>query len=118
MRQSLRPKKGFAQSFSAFKRLMQYHRRYYWFVVAIVVLALVRSVLFTIEPLYTTLIINDVIGAGNIDLLGGYLLVIVFAGIGFAMSNFMVIFVHGVMSQYIVRDLRTDYYRSLQRQIL
>jgi ABC-type multidrug transport system fused ATPase/permease subunit len=114
--ESLRPKKGFVQSFSAFKRLMQYHRRYYWFVVAIVILALVRSVLFTIEPLYTTLIINNVIGAGNTGLLSGYLLVIVFAGIGFAMSNFLVIFVHGIMSQSIVRDLRTEYYRSLQRK--
>jgi ABC-type multidrug transport system fused ATPase/permease subunit len=114
--ESLRPKKEFAQSFSAFKRLMHYHRRYYWFIAAIVVLALVRSVLFTIEPLYTTLIINNVIGAGNTDLLSGYLLVIVLAGIGYAVSNFLVIFVHGIMSQFIVRDLRTEYYRSLQRK--
>ena len=111
---ALRPKKGFTQSFSAFKRLMQYHKRYYLFVAAIGIVALVRSVLFTIEPLYTTLIINDVIGAGKTELLSGYLLVIVLAGIGFALTNFSVIFVHGIMSQYIVRDLRTDYYRALQ----
>src|SRR5512136_1573230 len=113
---SLRPKKGFAQSFSAFKRLMRYHRRYAWLVVLIVILALARSVLFTIEPLYTTLIINNVIGAGETSLIGEYLLVIVFAGVGYAVTNFLVISVHGVMSQYIVRDLRTEYYRSLQRK--
>ena len=111
---SLKPKKGFTQSFSAFKRLMKYHRRYYWFVVAIVILALIRSILFTIEPLYTTFIINNVIGENKTGLLWSYLQVIILAGIGYAISNFILIFVHGVMSQYIVRDIRTEYYRSLQ----
>lgn len=111
---SLKPKKSFTQSFSAFKRLMKYHKRYYWFIVAIVILALVRSILFSLEPLYTTLIIDKVLGENNTSLLWGYLLVIILAGIGYAISNFVLIFVHGVMSQYIVRDVRTEYYRSLQ----
>jgi ABC-type multidrug transport system fused ATPase/permease subunit len=94
---------------------MKYHRRYYWFIVAIVILAVIRSILFALEPLYTTLIINNVIGPpSNTSLLWGYLLVIIVAGIGFAISNFVLTFVHGVMSQYIVRDIRTEYYRSLQ----
>jgi ABC-type multidrug transport system fused ATPase/permease subunit len=46
--------------------------------------------------------------------LPGYLLVIILAGVGYAISNFVLLFVHGVMSQYIVRDIRTEYYRSLQ----
>jgi ABC-type multidrug transport system fused ATPase/permease subunit len=111
---SLKPKKSFTQSFSAFKRLMKYHKRYYWFIVAIVILALVRSILFSLEPLYTTLIIDKVLGENNTSLLWGYLLVIILAGIGYAISNFVLIFVHGVMSQYIVRNVRTEYYRSLQ----
>jgi ABC-type multidrug transport system fused ATPase/permease subunit len=112
---SLKPQRGFRQSFSAFKRLMQYHRRYYWFIAAIVILALVRSILFSIEPLYTTFIIINVIGPpSNTSLLPGYLLVIVLAGIGYAISNFILTYVHGVMSQYIVRDIRANYYRSLQ----
>ena len=112
---SLKPKKGFRESFSAFQRLMNYHKRYYWFIAAIVVLALVRAILFTIEPLYTTYIINYVIGPPtNTSLLPGYLLVIITAGIGYAITNFVLTFLHGVMSQYIVRDIRTDYYRSLQ----
>ncbi|HVO85736.1 MAG TPA: ABC transporter ATP-binding protein, partial [Candidatus Eisenbacteria bacterium] len=114
---SLKPKKGFTQSFSAFKRLMNYHKRYYWFIAAIVVLAVIRSILFSLEPLYTSKIIIDVIGPpSNTSLLWGYLLVIVSAGIGYAISNFVLTFVHGVMSQYIVRDVRTDYYRALQRK--
>jgi ABC-type multidrug transport system fused ATPase/permease subunit len=112
---SLKPQKGFTQSFSAFKRLMKYHRRYCWFIVAIVILALVRSILFSLEPLYTTFIIINVIGPpSNTSLLWGYLSIIVLAGIGYAISNFVLTLVHGVMSQYIVRDIRTEYYRSLQ----
>jgi ABC-type multidrug transport system fused ATPase/permease subunit len=112
---SLRPQKGFTQSFSAFKRLMKYHRRYSWYVAAIITLSAVRSILVSIEPLYTTYIIINVIGPpSNLSLLPGYLLVIILAGIGWAVSNFVLLFVHGVMSQYIVRDIRTDYYRSLQ----
>lgn len=112
---SLKPQKGFTQSFSAFKRLMQYHRRYPWYVVAIAILAVIRSILFSVEPLYTYFIIINVIGPPtNTSLLPGYLLVIILAGVGYAVSNFVLIYVHGVMSQYIVRDVRTEYYRSLQ----
>ena len=112
---SLKPQKGFAQSYSAFKRLLQYHRRYPWHVAAIVVLAVIRSILFSLEPLYTSYIIIYVIGPPtNTSLLLGYLLVIVLAGIGYAITNFILTYLHGVMSQYIVRDIRSEYYRSLQ----
>jgi ATP-binding cassette subfamily B protein len=112
---SLKPQKGFAQSYSAFKRLLQYHRRYPWYVTAIVVLAVIRSILFSLEPLYTSYIIIYVIGPPtDTSLLMGYLLIIVLAGIGYAITNFILTYVHGVMSQYIVRDIRSEYYRSLQ----
>jgi ATP-binding cassette subfamily B protein len=112
---SLKPQKGFTQSFSAFRRLLQYHRRYPWHVAAIVVLAVLRSILFSLEPLYTSYIIIYVIGPPtDTSLLMGYLLVIVLAGIGYAITNFLLTYVHGVMSQYIVRDIRSEYYRSLQ----
>jgi ABC-type multidrug transport system fused ATPase/permease subunit len=112
---SLKPQKGFAQSYSAFKRLLQYHRRYPWHLAAIVVLAVIRSILFSLEPLYTSYIIIYVIGPPtNQSLLPVYLLVIVTAGIGYAITNFILTYVHGVMSQYIVRDIRSEYYRSLQ----
>jgi len=112
---SLKPQKGFTQSFSAFKRLLQYHRRYPWHVAAIVALAVIRSILFSLEPLYTSYIIIYVIGPPtDTSLLMGYLLVIVMAGIGYAITNFILTYVHGMMSQYIVRDIRSEYYRSLQ----
>ena len=112
---SLKPEKSFTESFSAFKRLMKYHSRYYRYIVPIVILSAIRAILFSLEPLYTTKIIIDVIGPPqNLSLLPGYVLVIVLAGLGFAISNFVITFLHGVMSQCIVRDIRTEYYRSLQ----
>jgi ABC-type multidrug transport system fused ATPase/permease subunit len=112
---SLRPQKGFTQSFAAFKRMMNYHKKYPWHVAAIATFAVIRSILFSLEPLYTTFIIINVLGPPtNTSLLPGYLLVIMLAGIGWATSNFILTYVHGVMSQYIVRDIRTEYYRSLQ----
>ncbi len=111
---SLKPQKSFVESFSAFRRLLKYHRRYLWIILVIAILALIRSIMFAQEPLYTSLIIDRVIGQGNTDLLLGYMLIIMLAGLGYAVSNFVLTYVHGVMSQYIVRDIRTDYYRSLQ----
>jgi ABC-type multidrug transport system fused ATPase/permease subunit len=112
---SLKPQKGFAQSFLDLKRLLQYHRKYPWHVAAIVVLAVLRSILFSLEPLYTSYIIIYVIGPPtNTSLLMDYLLVIVLAGMGYAITNFILTYLHGVMSQYIVRDVRSEYYCSLQ----
>ena len=112
---SLNPEKGFAQSFSTLRRLLNYHKRYPSYLAAITILALIRAILFAIEPLYTYYIIVNVIGPpSNTSLLPGYLLVIVLAGTGYAITNFILTYVHGRMSQFIIRDIRTDYYRSLQ----
>lgn len=112
---SLTPQKGLTESFSAFKRLMTYHKRYYLFITSITILSVIRAILFSLEPLYTTYIIINVIGPPqNLSLLPGYVMIIVLAGVGYAITNFIVTYMHGVMSQYIIRDIRTEYYRSLQ----
>jgi ABC-type multidrug transport system fused ATPase/permease subunit len=111
---SLKTKKSFTESISAFKRLVRYHRRYILYVVIITVLSVFRSYLFTLEPLYTSLIIDKVIIGGSYDLLMSYLLMIFTAGAGFALLNFIVAYVNGMMSQRIVRDIRSEYYSSLQ----
>jgi len=111
---SLKPKKSFTQSVYAFKRLLRYHRKYVPFIAAITVLAVLRSYLFTLEPMYTSLIIDKVIVGGNYDILVYYLTVIFLSGVGFGVTNFFISYVHGMMSQYIVRDIRSEYYSSLQ----
>lgn len=110
---SLKVTRSFTQSISAFKRLIKYHKRYIPFIVATVAISILRSYLFTLEPIYTSLIIDKVIVGGNANLLPQYLLMIFLAGVGFGFTNFLISFINGVMSQLIIRDIRSHYYSSL-----
>ena len=112
--ESLKMTKSFAQSITAFKRLIGYHSGYIKYMIAIVILSIIRSYLFTLEPIYTSYIIDRVIVGGNYDLLMNYLMIIFAAGTGFALVNFLVASINGMASQYIVRDIRSGYYSSLQ----
>jgi ABC-type multidrug transport system fused ATPase/permease subunit len=113
---ALKPRKSFAESVSALKRLLAYHKRYGLFILLIVVLSIARSFLFTLEPLYTSLIIDEVIIAGQYDLLLSFLEIIMASGMGVGLCAFAMTYVQGVMSQYIVRDIRSEYYASLQEK--
>jgi ATP-binding cassette subfamily B protein len=111
---SLKPKKSLAESVSIFKRLLKYHKKYYLFISAIVIFCAVRAYLSVLEPLYTYLIVQNVVEKGITSLLPNYLLIILSSGIGAAVISFIISLVNGAMSQYIVRDIRSDYYTSLR----
>jgi len=113
---ALKPRKSFKESASALKRLLAYHRKYGLYILLTVGLSVVRSYLFTLEPLYTSLIIDKVIGGGAYDLLLGYLAMILVSGVGVGLCAFAMAYIQGVMSQYIVRDIRSEYYSSLQEK--
>jgi len=49
------------RSVKAFKRLLRYHSPYSYLFIFIIALAALRSYLFTLEPLYTSQIIDEVI---------------------------------------------------------
>ncbi len=111
---SLKPKKSFTESITAFKRLIKYHRKYILLIGVIVVLSFIRAYLFTLEPLYTSMIIDDVIISGKHEMLTGYITAILLVGIGFAAVNFFISYLNGLTALFIVRDIRSDYYASLQ----
>jgi ABC-type multidrug transport system fused ATPase/permease subunit len=113
---ALKPRKSFAESVSALKRLLTYHKRYGLYIFLTVVLSIARSLLFILEPLYTSFIIDKVIIAGQYDLLLGFLEIIMASGVGVGLCAFAMAYVQGVMSQYIVRDIRSEYYASLQEK--
>jgi len=113
---NLKPRKSFAESASALKRLLTYHRKYVPYIFLTVVLSIVRAFLFTLEPLYTSYIIDQVIIGGQYDLLPGFLEIIVVSGMGVGFCAFAMTYVQGVMSQYIVRDIRSEFYASLQEK--
>jgi ATP-binding cassette subfamily B protein len=70
--------------------------------------------LFTLEPLFTAQIIDLVITQGKQDLLPGLVSNIVLAVVGFGIVNFVVSYGQGYLAQMVTRDLRSDYYSSLQ----
>jgi len=111
---SLKPKKSFTESIDAFKRLIKYHRKYLPLIIVVVVLSFLRTFLFTLEPLYTSLIIDDVIINGRHEMLVSYVTIILLAGIGFAAVNFFISYLNGLVALLIIRDVRSDYYASLQ----
>jgi ATP-binding cassette subfamily B protein len=111
---TIKTQAGLSRSVGAFKRLLKYHKPYAYFLIAIAALSVLRAYLFTLEPLYTSQIIDGVIVGGKYDLLSGLVLNIVLAVVGFGIVNFVIAYVHGYVAQLMIRDIRSDYYASLQ----
>ncbi len=104
------------RSVKAFKIVAKYNKPYFVFLGLIVLLSAARSYLFTLEPLYTAQIIDQVIVANDYDLLMGLLIRIFLAVTGFGLLNFAIIFLNGYTAKTIIRDVRSDYYKSLQEK--
>jgi ATP-binding cassette subfamily B protein len=111
---TIKTQAGLSRSVGAFKRLLRYHKPYAYFIFAIVALSVLRAYLFILEPLYTAQIIDNVIVGGKYELLSGLILNIVLAVVGFGIVNFVITYVHGYTAQFMIRDIRSDYYASLQ----
>jgi ATP-binding cassette subfamily B protein len=104
------------RSTSAFKRIIKYHKRYLYLIALILGLTVVGSYLFTLEPIYTAQIIDLVITQGKTQYLQGLVSNIVLAVVAFGLVNFVSAYAQGYLSQMISKDLRSDYYSSLQRK--
>jgi ABC-type multidrug transport system fused ATPase/permease subunit len=104
------------RSTSAFKRIIKYHKRYQYLIALILGLTVAASYLFTLEPIYTAQIIDLVITQGKTQYLQGLVLNIVLAVVAFGLVNFVSAYAQGYLSQMISKDLRSDYYSSLQRK--
>ena len=111
---SIRTQANIPGSARTFKRLIGYHRPYVHFFIGITVLAVLRSYVFTLEPLYTAQIIDQVIIQGNYDLLEGLVLRIVLVAGIFGILNYVITYTQGYTAQLIIRNVRSDYYSSLQ----
>ena len=112
---SLQTSRSLSETRDAFMRLLRYHRKFIHYFIAIVAMAVARSYVFALEPLYTAQIIDQVITQGNYDLLLPLVEAILVATGLFALLNYGVIFLQAYTAQLIERNIRTDYYASLQR---
>ncbi len=112
--ESIRTEASISRSTNMFKNLLRYHKPFIPIVIVILVLAAVRSYAFILEPLYTAEIIDEVIIQGKNDLLLGLVLKIVAATGAYAALNFAITYIQGYVAQLILRNVRSDYYASLQ----
>jgi len=112
------PTKGdIPRSLRAFRRLIKYHKPYLHIFALITAISALRAYLFTLEPYYTTLIFDNVIGPpSNTGLLYGYVLIIVLAVLAFGLTDLLVKYLNGYAAQLIIRDIRNDYYASIQHK--
>jgi len=111
---TIKTQAGLIGSAGTFRRILKHHRPYLLLSIGIFGLAVLAAYLFTLEPLFTAQIIDLVITQGKQDLLPGLVLNIVLAVVGFGIVNFVVSYGQGYLAQMVTRDLRSDYYSSLQ----
>ena len=111
---SIKTQAELSRSVEAFKRLLKYQKSYTHYIIFIAILCILRSYLFTLEPLYTSQIIDEVIVAGHQELLFDLVMKIMVTMIIFGMLNLVIGYVHGYFAQMVTRDVRSDYYASLQ----
>lgn len=104
------------RTISVLRTMLSYQRRYVHYLVAVVLLSIARSYLFTLEPLYTAQIIDKVVTQGHYDLLQGLVMNIVFSVTGFALANWAITYLMGRSAQLTIRDIRNTYYESLQKK--
>jgi ATP-binding cassette subfamily B protein len=113
---SIRTQAQIRRSTGVFRRLLGYHRRYLHLIGVTFGLTVLGAYLFTLEPLYTAQIIDLVITQGKTDLLLGLVTNIVLAVAAFAAVNFLITYLQGYLAQLVVKDIRSDYYYSLQHK--
>ncbi len=104
------------RSTSTFKRLLKYHRAYLHLIAAILAVTVLAAYLFSLEPLFTAQVIDLVISKGKSEFLLGLVVNIVLAVVGLGTTNFVNAYAQGYLAQMVARDLRSDYYSSLQRK--
>lgn len=101
----------------ALNRLLKYHKPYLHIYALITAFSVLRAYLFTLEPYYTSQIFDNVIGPpSNTGLLLGYVLDIVLAVLAFGLTDLIVKYLNGYAAQSIIRDIRNDYYASVQHK--
>jgi ABC-type multidrug transport system fused ATPase/permease subunit len=114
---TIKTQAGLLGSRGTFRRLLKYHRRYLHFIILILGLTILAAYLFTLEPLYTAQIIDSISPpGGKMDVVPGLVLAIVIAVVSYGIVNFVMTYIQGYFAQLIVRDLRSDYYSSLQQK--
>ena len=113
---AMKPRTDIMGSGKEFRMVLRYHRPYLHFCAITIIFSAARATLFALEPLYLAQIINLVIIGGQTALLPGLVLSTVLAVLGVGMFTFFETFTNSYLAEMIIRDIRSDYYRSLEEK--
>src|SRR5208337_2799866 len=112
----MKVKRGVLGSGKEFKTFMKYNRPYVKHYVVMTVISGVRAALFALEPLYLALIIDKVIIGGQSALLPGLVLSTILAVMGVGLLTFAESFMNSYVAEWQTRDIRSDYFKSLEEK--
>ena len=113
---AMKPRTDIRGSGKEFRMILRYHKPYIYLCVITILFSAARAALFALEPLYLAQIINLVIVGGQIALLPGLVLSTVLAVLGVGIFTFFETFANSYLAELIIRDIRSDYYRSLEEK--
>jgi ABC-type multidrug transport system fused ATPase/permease subunit len=109
-------KRDILSSGKEFRTFMKYNRPYVKHYVIMTVMSGLRAFLFALEPLYLALIIDNVIVRGQLSLLPGLVLSTVLTVVGVGLLTFVESFMNSYVAEWQIRDIRSDYFKSLEEK--
>ena len=112
----MKVKRNILSSGKEFRTFMKYNKPYIKHYIGMTVLSGVRAALFALEPLYLALIIDKVIIGGQRALLPGLVLSTILAVMGVGLLTFGESFMNSYVAEWQTRDIRSDYFKSLEEK--
>jgi ABC-type multidrug transport system fused ATPase/permease subunit len=113
---SMKVRRDIRGSGKEFRTILKYNRPYLKYFILIAGCSAAKATLFAFEPLYLRGIIDTVIIGGQPALLGGLVLSTVLAVVGVGLLTFGETFTNSYIAEFIIRDIRSGYYRSIEEK--
>ena len=113
---SIKVGRGIRGTGKQFKTILRYSKSYFHLCVIVVLLSALKAYLLTLEPIFTSQIIDDVVVGGQYNLLADLVLKITLSVVGVGIVIFAQSAVNGYYAELLIRDFRTDYYSSLEEK--
>jgi len=112
----MKVKRDILSSGKEFRTFIKYNRPYVKHYVIMTVMSGLRAFLFALEPLYLALIIDNVVVKGQLSLLPSLVLYTVLTVIGVGLLTFVESFMNSYVAEWQIRDIRSDYFKSLEEK--
>jgi ABC-type multidrug transport system fused ATPase/permease subunit len=112
----MKVKRDILSSGKEFRTFMKYNRPYVKHYVVMTVISGLRAFLFALEPLYLALIIDNVVVKGQLSLLLNLVLYTILTVIGVGLLTFVESFMNSYVAEWQIRDIRSDYFKSLEEK--